>query len=204
MYNPIPTSIIQVVGSIICIEKNQVVKPLTIKPIAIKICATKKAVKLFLINTRLATSTNTINVTGISVWVNTAALLPKPSSIQISAAKLSLISRKMVSNTYKKMRMKIPGKNCLIKFFRSILFSGFRSLLTAISLVVGGGIFSSKKTNNSNGKIKIRPVAKGSQNSVTCHCSCTNFATDFTKPDENIKLTASTAPIKSVAFLPSI
>ena len=71
-------------------------------------------------------------------------------------------------------------------------------------MVVGGGIFSSKKVNNNNGKMKISPVTKGNQNSVTIHCSCKYLATDFTKPDEKIKLTDNAAPIKSVARLPSI
>ncbi len=98
----------------------------------------------------------------------------------------------------------MPEKNCLIKLFLSLLLIGLRSHLIAISLAVGAGIFSSKKTNNSSGNIKIKPVAKGNQNSETCHCNCIYLATDFTKPEENIKLTASAAPIKSVAFLPSI
>ena len=52
--------------------------------------------------------------------------------------------------------------------------------------------------------MKISPVTNGNQNSVTIHCSCKYLATDFTKPDEKIKLTDNAAPIKSVARLPSI
>lgn len=99
MYKPTPTSIIQAAGFINCIEKSQVAIPLRIKPVAIKICAIIKALKLFFIKTKLATSIKTMMVTGISVCINTADWFPNPSSFQISAAKLSLISLKMVSIT---------------------------------------------------------------------------------------------------------
>src|SRR5881394_4445663 len=95
-------------------------------------------------------------------------------------------------------KVTIPGKNVLRYSFLSSLPIAFLSVRNNLSSGVGGGIFSSSQVNKSNGIKKVRPAKNGSQKSGIENCNCKNPVTVLTNPDENIKLTARAAPMKSV------
>src|SRR5579862_4509441 len=96
-----------------------------------------------------------------------------------------------------------PGRNIFTNSFLRAEGIGLRMLRSLTSATEGGGIFSKKKTAISNGTENTKPVINGSQYSLVPKCCRINPATVFTNPEENMKLTESAAPIKSVALLPS-
>src|SRR5579862_5074703 len=97
----------------------------------------------------------------------------------------------------------IPPKNVLIKSLLFSLVIGKRVVLDWTSSSEGAGTFSSSQTNTTRGIAKARPVKKGTHSSDKLNCNSSDFATVLTNPEEKIKLTASAAPMKSVAFRPS-
>ena len=86
---------------------------------------------------------------------------------------------------------------------RSTFDMGNLSVFNAFSSAVGAGIFSRAYINNNKGIKNNKPVKKGTHISEKPTEICNHLPTDFTTPEDTMKLTAKAAPIKSVAFRPS-
>ena len=81
---------------------------------------------------------------------------------------------------------------------------GARRTLASSSSLEGGGRIESPHTATASSGKKSAPVAAGIQNGLTCQTSISSLPTDFTAPEETIKLAHTIAPRTSDVLRPSM
>src|ERR1700733_6403110 len=81
---------------------------------------------------------------------------------------------------------------------------GARRTRAASSCALGGGNCESTQTDRPNNGENNAPAAAGIQKGLICQSSMSNLPTDFTAPDETIKLAHKMAPNTSEVRRPSM
>src|ERR1700744_6736985 len=96
-----------------------------------------------------------------------------------------------------------PGANDQNRYRRAAASIGARATRSRSSSAFGGGITARPNTHTSNSGTNNRPVTAGIQYSLAQPRSITLSPTDFTTPDETMKLAHSMAPRTSETRRPS-